>query len=59
MEPGLVKPEANDYTDQAYDTYLNPQIIVFLAGEPSKGKILKRKLDRGDNPTGIRNDTLY
>ena len=55
MEPGLVKPEVNDYTAEAYDNYLNVQVIVPLIVELSKGKVLKRKLDRDDKPRGIRN----
>ena len=55
MEPSSVKPEADDYTAEAYDNYLNVHVTVPLVGEPSKGKVLTLKLDRDVNPTGISN----
>ena len=56
VEAGLVKPEADEYTAEAYDKYLTAQVIVPLAGELTKGKVLKRKRDQDGNPTGVRND---
>ena len=41
MEPGSVKPEADDHRIEAYDKSLNAQVIVSLAGGLSKGKVLK------------------
>ena len=32
------------------------QVVVPLAGELTKGKVLKRKRDPDGNPTGVRND---
>ena len=32
MEPESVKPEADDYTAEAYDTYINAQVSVPIAG---------------------------
>ena len=32
------------------------QVCVPLAGELSRGAVLKRKLDTGGNPTGVKHD---
>ena len=56
MQISSVKPDADYYTAEAYDNYLNAQVIAPLSGELSKGKVLKRKLDRDDKLTGSRNE---
>ena len=56
MESVSVTPEVDDHTAEAYDNYLNEQVIAPLEGEMSKDTVLKRKLDRDDNPTCIRNE---
>jgi len=56
VEAESVKPEADEFTAEAYDEYLTAQVVVPLAGELTKGKVLKRKRDDNGNPTGVRND---
>ena len=55
MEANSVKPEADEYTAESYDECLTAQVIIPLAGELTKGKILKRKRDQDGNPTDVRN----
>ena len=47
--------EADDFTDEAYDGYLNAELILPQGDRMVKGKVLKRK--RGDDgaPVGVRN----
>ena len=56
MEPESAKPEADEFTADAYDNYINAQVCVPIAGELTRGKVLKRKLDRDGIPTGVKND---
>ena len=56
VEAESIKPEADEFTAEAFDKYLTAQVVVPLAGELTKGKVLKRKRDQNGNPTGVKND---
>ena len=45
MEPVSIKQEADDYMAEAYNNYLNSQVIAPWAGELSKGQVLKYTLE--------------
>ena len=55
----LSKPEANEYTAEAYDTYIGAQVYVPIAGELTGGKFLKRKLDKDGIPIDSKHKTIY
>ena len=56
MKHVSIKPEADDYTVESCDNYLNTQVTVPLVGDLNRGKVLKRELDRDGKPQGISND---
>ena len=54
VDPQFSKPEADEFTAEAYDTYIGAQVCVPIAGELTRGKVLKRKRDGDGNPTGSK-----
>jgi len=50
-------PEADDYTPEAYDKYLTPEVLLPNMGEMMKAKVIGRKRDADGNPIGVQNAT--
>lgn len=56
MDPGFVKPEADDSTPEQYDQYLSAEVLLPHGGELQKARVISRKRDANGNPVGIRDN---
>jgi len=54
-EPEFSTPEADEYTPESYDEYLQAQVILPVGGELRRGQVIRRKRDHQGQPIGIRN----
>jgi hypothetical protein len=54
-EPEFSTPEADDYTPESYDEYLQAQVILPGGGESRRGQVIRQKRDHKGWPVGIRN----
>ena len=58
MEPfdeEAVKPEADEFTPEAYDEYLTARVMVPRGGEATSAIVRRRKRDHDGQPIGLRN----
>lgn len=55
-DPAYTTPEADDYSPEAYDEYLNAQVILPVGGELRRGQVLRQKRDHEGRPLGTRNN---
>ena len=46
--------EADSFTSNTLDQYLSAQVLVPVAGELVRGKVIAEKQDHNDNPIGVR-----
>ena len=53
-EPEAGKPEVDDYTPDAHDSYLGAEVILPRGGGLSKGTIIKRSRDQDLKPVELR-----
>ena len=56
LEPESSKPEADDYTAEGLDEYLQSKVLIPIAGELKRGSVLKRKRDEHGLPYGSRHE---
>ncbi|MFN9958350.1 MAG: hypothetical protein ACK55I_35060, partial [bacterium] len=54
-EPEFSTPEADEYTPESYDEYLQAQVILPVGGELRRGQMIRRKKDHQGQPIGIQN----
>jgi hypothetical protein len=52
FEEDAAMPEADDYTPEAYDTYLTAEVKLANMGTLQKGTVMRRKQDADGNPVG-------
>ena len=45
MEPEAVKPEADEYTSDAYNKYLTAEVFLPLGGVDTKSRVTQHKRD--------------
>jgi len=53
--PEFTTPEADNYTPESYDEYLQAQVVLPIGGELRRGQVIQRKRDHEGRPIGIRN----
>lgn len=54
IESEGTQPEADSFTSDTLDQYLSAQVLVPVAGELVRGKVIARKRDHNGNPIGVR-----
>ena len=54
-EPEASMPEVDNYTTDAYDIYLNADVLLPKGGDLSRGKVIRRTKDHEMKPVGLRN----
>ena len=54
VESEGTQPEADSFTSDTLDQYLSAQVLVPVAGELVRGKVIARKRDHNGNPIGVR-----
>ena len=54
MEPEASRPDADEYTPEAYDEYLAAGVVLPLGGEAKKATVTKRTVDAHGVPVGVR-----
>ena len=59
FEPEAAMPEADDYTPEALDQYLNANVVLPHNDTTQKGYVQACKRDANGNPKGIATITLY
>jgi hypothetical protein len=52
MEPPIDAVDRDDFDEDAFDPYLNAQVLLPIQGEQSTGTVLRRKRDSGGNLIG-------
>ena len=55
FEPNAEMPEADEYTPEAYDKYLNTEFLLSRMGDITKARVKARKQDADGNPIGHHN----
>jgi hypothetical protein len=56
VEPDYPSPEADNFTPDAYDEYLQAQVVLPIGGELYRGQVIRRKRDHEGRPVGVRNE---
>ena len=56
--PDWIRPEADDYTPEAFDNLLSSQVQLPLGGEMKCGTVVNRKWEHNGNFIGNRHDNL-
>lgn len=54
-DPDATKPEADDFTPEAYDQYLTAEVMLPHGGEMAQARVISRKRDADGNLIGTRN----
>ena len=55
VDPDLQRPEADEYTPEAFDQYLNARVMLNRNGDLITGTVTSRKRDHNGVPTGVAN----
>jgi hypothetical protein len=55
-DPDATKPDADDFTPEAYDQYLTAKVLLPQSGELQQATVIARKRDRDGKPIGKRNE---
>jgi hypothetical protein len=55
-DPSATKPDADDFTPEAYDQYLTAKVLLPQGGELQQATVIARKRDRDGKPVGKRNE---
>ena len=55
-EPEAARPEADEFTPEAYDEYLDAEVLMERGGVMQSGVVKQRKRDDDGNPIGKRNN---